>query len=61
MIYLIGFMGSGKSTIAKELSKLLSLPFSDTDKLIEMTTQKSIINIFKDNGDNFYQRREIFE
>ena len=51
MIYLIGYMGSGKTTLAKKLSKRLQLPFLDTDFEIEKKENKSISDIFKDEGE----------
>ena len=38
-IVLIGFMGSGKTTVGKVLAKTLQIPVEDTDKLIEATDQ----------------------
>ena len=35
MIYLIGYMGSGKTTIAAGLSNILKLPYVDTDEEIQ--------------------------
>ena len=46
-ICIIGLMGSGKSIIGKDLSKSLNLKFYDTDKEIELKTNKSINEIFK--------------
>jgi len=50
-IYLIGYMGSGKSTIGKLLSDQLKLDFIDLDKYIEHETGKSITEIFAQNGE----------
>jgi len=47
MIYLIGYMGVGKTTIAKLLSDKLKLPFCDTDQIIEQEEKRSIAEIFK--------------
>ncbi len=46
-VTLIGFMGCGKSTVGKELSKLLNLPFIDLDQEIVERTGKSISELFK--------------
>ena len=40
-ICIMGFMGSGKSIIGKDLSKTLNLKFYDTDKEIELKTKKA--------------------
>ena len=50
MIYLIGYMGVGKTTIAKLLSDKLKLPFCDTDQIIEQEEKRSIAEIFKKEG-----------
>ncbi|MDB4547296.1 hypothetical protein N9Z80_03805 [Akkermansiaceae bacterium] len=45
-IVLIGFMGTGKSTIGRELSKMLSYPLVDTDQAIVKKAGKPIPRIF---------------
>lgn len=57
-ITLLGYMGSGKSTIGKKLSKKLKLPFYDLDKEIEFHTDLSISNIFKYKGENYFRKIE---
>ena len=51
---LCGMMGSGKSSIGKILAKKINYSFYDIDKLIEKKTNKSIISIFKDEGEKYY-------
>ena len=46
-IFLIGPMGSGKSTMGRLLAKKLGLPYFDLDKLIEDQEKMSISNIFQ--------------
>ena len=46
-IILIGFMGSGKTTIARQLSTQLKIKWVDTDKLIESISGKTIPELFK--------------
>ena len=58
MIYLIGFMGVGKSTIAKQLAKQLKISFLDTDQRIEDQEKNSISNIFKINGEIYFRKLE---
>jgi len=57
-IYLIGFMGAGKSTIGELLAATLQRPFADTDFLIEERCDKSITRIFEDEGEAFFRKRE---
>ena len=57
-IYLIGFMGSGKSTLGTLLSNSLNFNFIDTDKLIEKRNSMSISNIFKTKGELFFRNEE---
>ena len=58
MIYLIGFMGVGKSTITKQLAKQLNISFLDTDQKIKKKKKKSISNIFKINGEIYFRKLE---
>lgn len=54
-IVLIGFMGTGKSTIAKVLSKRLNLKLIDTDKCIEENTEMTIPEIFERYGEKGFR------
>ena len=51
-------MGSGKSTIGKELSKVLSLPFVDLDQKIEEIEGMSIPELFASKGEIYFRRKE---
>ena len=57
-IYLIGFMGVGKSSVAKELSKRLDYQLIDTDEEIEDREQASISDIFKSRGEEYFRGLE---
>lgn len=57
-IVLIGFMGAGKSTISRKLSKELDLVSVDTDYLIEFMEKKSIKDIFEKNGEEYFRKQE---
>lgn len=57
-IFLIGFMGSGKSTIAELLTKDLHLPLKDTDTIIEKRAELTIPAIFKEHGEAFFRYLE---
>ncbi|HEY4663010.1 MAG TPA: shikimate kinase [Candidatus Humimicrobiaceae bacterium] len=57
-ISLIGFMGSGKSTIGKILAKKLGLLFIDLDRVIELDQEKEIRDIFKIYGEKYFRELE---
>ena len=57
-IVLIGFMGSGKSTVGRELHQRLGYPLVDMDQLIEMRAGKSITAIFADVGEEGFRDME---
>jgi shikimate kinase len=58
-IVLVGMMGVGKSTIGKELSKSLDIPFLDIDDLIEKSESKTISKIFEQSGESYFRKREM--
>lgn len=57
-IYLIGFMGSGKSTVGKELAKNLNQNFIDLDCYIEKKHHMKIKDIFSKLGENTFRKYE---
>ena len=57
-IFLIGFMGCGKSTFGKKLANKLGYEFIDLDALIEATYNKSINEIFEFEGENEFRIKE---
>ena len=57
-LVLTGMMGSGKSTIGRELSKKLTLKFIDIDKLIEKKEKMPIQKIFSTKGEKYFRRLE---
>ena len=57
-IVLIGFMGSGKSSIARELSQILGYPVVDTDALVAQRAGKSISKIFAEDGQDAFRDHE---
>lgn len=57
-IVLIGFMGVGKGTIARELSKESKMFAVDTDDLIESLVNKKIKAIFEDEGEGYFRELE---
>ena len=57
-IILIGFMGVGKGTIARALSKKSGMFAVDTDDLIESLENKKIKDIFADEGETYFRELE---
>ena len=57
-VYLIGMMGSGKSTIGKILAQKLNYRFFDTDVLIEGVAGKPIPSIFANEGEDYFRDLE---
>ena len=57
-IFLIGFMGTGKSLIGNTLSETLQYDFIDTDHWIEKENNTSINQIFKTKGENYFRQLE---
>lgn len=55
---LIGFMGSGKSSVGKELARRLGLEFVDVDERIESDAGKGIGEIFAAEGEGAFRQRE---
>jgi shikimate kinase len=51
-------MGSGKTTIGKELSQSLSMDFIDTDKMIEQQEGRTISQLFESIGEKEFRRLE---
>jgi shikimate kinase len=58
LIYLIGFMGSGKSTIGALLAQKLQWTFIDTDNLIEQHEHRSVAEIFESRGEHYFRTIE---
>lgn len=57
-IYLVGFMGTGKSAVGRELAKRKKWQFLDLDELIELKEKRPISEIFARNGEPYFRRLE---
>ena len=57
-VYLIGMMGSGKTTVGQLLARKLSYRFFDTDVLLENVAQKPIPEIFATEGEAYFRDLE---
>ena len=62
-IYLVGFMASGKSTLARTLASRLGWRFEDIDELIERRERLTIADIFARHGEEYFRgvEREILK
>ncbi|HVI06983.1 MAG TPA: shikimate kinase [Candidatus Binatia bacterium] len=57
-LVLVGFMGAGKTTVGRALSKRLGWQFEDLDERIERREQKSVAEIFQVQGEYGFRRAE---
>jgi len=57
-IVLLGYMGSGKTTIGKLLAERLQIEFLDLDFLIEESEGAKISDIFKEKGEIYFRKKE---
>jgi len=57
-IYLVGFMGAGKTTVGRELAARINAPFFDLDELIVAAEKLSIKDIFLSRGEAYFRKRE---
>lgn len=57
-IYLVGYMGSGKSTLGRRLAKLAQMNFIDLDKYIEERHCRSVPQLFAEEGEACFRELE---
>ena len=57
-IYLVGFMGAGKSSAARALAKRLDWKVEDIDAFIERAERRDIPAIFREAGESYFRARE---
>jgi shikimate kinase len=57
-IFLVGLVGSGKTTLGRQLAEVLQVPFVDMDWEIEAREGRSISEIFSQNGEDYFRRIE---
>lgn len=58
MLILVGYAGSGKSSLAKRLSKALGVGYVDTDTLVEQSVGATVADIFHYEGEEYFRRAE---
>ena len=57
-MFLIGFMGAGKSSVGRALSEMLGWSFEDLDERIERREGRTVSEIFRDSGESDFRRAE---
>ncbi len=57
-LFLIGFMGAGKSTVGRRVADALGMPFIDLDEQIERSTGRSVADIFAADGEQSFRAAE---
>jgi len=57
-IFFIGFLGAGKSTLARNLGRLFKRDFVDTDRLVERSCGKTVCQIFEEDGPDRFRQLE---
>ena len=57
-IFLVGFMGAGKTTVARLLAERLDRPCVDVDEIIEAESGRSVREIFEDEGEPAFRALE---
>lgn len=55
LIFLVGFMGSGKTHWGKRWSEAYQIPFVDLDDAIELAEEKTVADIFTTNGEAYFR------
>jgi shikimate kinase len=57
-VFLVGFMGTGKSSVGACLAELLGVRFVDTDALVEREEGRSVERIFRESGEDHFRQME---
>jgi shikimate kinase len=57
-VYLVGFMGAGKTTVARALAKRLDWEAADIDELIESREHETVANLFARRGEAYFRAVE---
>jgi shikimate kinase len=57
-VVLVGFMGCGKSTVGREVARLLGWEFEDMDRGLEAALGTSIAEVFRTRGEDFFREQE---
>ncbi|QQS27392.1 MAG: shikimate kinase [Sphingobacteriales bacterium] len=57
-IFLVGFMGAGKTSVGRLLASMLGYQFVDTDTLVEQAEGRSVSEIFREHGEGYFREIE---
>jgi len=57
-LYLVGFMGAGKTTVARALSRRIGWRTEDVDEAIERRERRTVASIFAQNGESYFRQVE---
>jgi shikimate kinase len=57
-VFLVGFMGAGKSSVGRALGQRLNWDFEDLDDRIEQRERRAVADIFRDSGEQGFRRSE---
>ncbi len=57
-LYLVGMMGSGKTTVGRLVGKALKYPLIDTDALIEQSSRSTVSEVFAEEGEEAFRDME---
>ena len=57
-IFFVGFLGAGKSTLARNLGRMFHRGYIDTDRLVERLERKSVRDIFRQDGEQAFRLGE---
>src|SRR5256885_15695233 len=58
LVVLVGFMGAGKTTVGRELARVLNWSFYDLDALIEARTGRTVPALFAEQGESAFRKLE---
>lgn len=57
-IFFVGFLGAGKSTLARNLGELFHRTYVDTDHMVELSLGKRVAQIFEEDGEDAFREAE---